>query len=111
MKSFIKIFRRLTTPAFLFFFLTAALAQQDSARTQKMMKVDSRNLTTKVSLSSSYSTYNNWSAGNHNNFCFQANGDVSYAIRKKKFRQKISLRTALSYVNYVDSLWIKAADY
>jgi len=70
-----------------------------------------KSLSYKLSLTTSYSTYSNWSSGHHNNFSFQGTGDCSYTIRKEKFKQQYAFRTSLNYVKYVDSLWIKATDY
>src|SRR5262245_44004850 len=83
------------------FFSSATYADSDSLAV----------LNYKLSLSSSYSTYSNWSSGNHDNFSFQGNADASYFVKLSRFRQQYLFRSALNYVKYIDSLWVKAADY
>lgn len=90
---------------------TAAIAQPDSGTASPSVPAVLKSITYKISLTSSYSTYSNWSSGNHNNFSFQGYGDYYYTVRKEKFRQQYSIRSSLHYVKYVDSLWVKATDY
>jgi hypothetical protein len=73
--------------------------------------VSAHSLNYKVSLSTSYSDYVNWTSGGHDNFCFQSNADISYYGKRDRFRQQFTFRTALSFMQYVDSLWVKATDY
>src|SRR6187551_3091171 len=82
----------------------AASGQTDSGVTVPSQTTVVNNITYKLSLTSSYSTYSNWSSGNHNNFSFQGNGDFYYTARKEKFRQQYTIRSSLHYVKYVDSL-------
>lgn len=70
-----------------------------------------RTLNCKFSLSSSYNTFSNWSAGSHDNFSFQGNADINYMAQRSRFRRQCTFRTMLNYMKYVDSMWIKAADY
>jgi len=87
------------------------LAQADSSLVATLRPSTSKTLTYTLSLTSSYSTYSNWSAGDHNNFSFQGNGDFFYTLRKEKFREQYSFRSSLNFIKFVDSLWIKATDY
>ena len=65
----------------------------------------------KISLSSSFNSFSNWSSGSHDNFCFQGNADMNYYAKRRRYREQFTFRTALSFMQYVDSLWVKATDY
>ena len=87
------------------FLPTVSLAHTDSLASPKPV------LNYKISLSSSFNSFSNWSSGSHDNFCFQGNADMNYYAKRRRYREQLTFRTALSFMQYVDSLWVKATDY
>jgi hypothetical protein len=65
----------------------------------------------KLSLSASYSTLSNWSGGTRNHFTGQGNGDAAWRRAGKKVRWLVTFRTAVNFIRYSDSSWVKTMDY